>query len=180
MRFYTICCALTLILTACGGGDEDAGGSDTSAPATTTTTTTDTATTPAPPTTLGDPDDDDDMSPANCPELAQWAMESVSATQAAFAGGGPAGLDFTAEYFQEFADRAPAEIRDDMQIFADAFQAFFTELDNLGIDFTDPEQFTTLTEDDIEKLEAATAELDSEAVEQALNRIEAFFERECS
>lgn len=175
MRSITVFIALVLALQGCGGSDGDA---DSPAPATTTPAGT------VGPSTTGssiDFDDGSDMSPLNCPELLNWAMDSVSAASAAFSGGSSAGgVEFTADYFQEFADRAPAEIRSDMQLFADAFGEFWETLEDLGFDYTDPQSMASMDQATIAELESAAALLDTDEVQQAADNIAAFFERECS
>lgn len=181
MRHVAILVVLALTLLGCGGSD-----SDTDTPTTITATTAptgsgDTTTTSQPPTTTDD-SDSDSISPANCPELLGWASDSAAATNAAFAGGGTntAGFEFTADYFQEFADRAPSEIRDDMETFADAFSNFYNTLDEIDIDFTDPSSFASLSPEQLQNLEEAAALMDSPELEEAADNIQAFFERECS
>ena len=133
MRYLAILIVLALTLLGCGGSD-----SDTDSPTTVTTAAGNgdgATTTSQTPTTTDDDSNGDSISPANCPELLSWANDSVMASQAAFTGGGTnsAGIEFTADYFQEFADRAPDEIRDDMQTFADAFTSFYETLAELDI-----------------------------------------------
>jgi len=180
MRYVAGLVALVLSLMGCGGSDGDAE-SPTTAPATSAPDRSDTSTaSPSPEPTGGS--NGDTFSPAKCPELLAWAADSVAATQAAFTGGGANafGAEFTADYFQEFADRAPDEIRADMQTFADAYSAFFTATDELGIDFSDPSNLATLDAGQVEQLEAAAGLMDTPEVSQASDNIQAYFERECS
>ena len=185
MRLFAIFTALALSLLGCGGSgsDTDPGGG-TASPTTNTTSTLDTAATTATaqtPTTNGG-FNNDSFSSANCPEFVQWAADAAAATQAAFTGGGTnaAGIAFTADYFQKFADQSPSVIRDDMQVFADAFSGFYDTLGELNIDFTDPASFAELEADEIRQLEAAGASMNTAEVEQATNNVRAFFETECS
>lgn len=178
MRHLTILVVLALVLVGCGGSDEDA-----DSPAATTTTTSDgDATT----TTTGRPTGTTKPSPGdvdfdNCPELLQWTNDWGAASQAAFSGGtDPTGFEYTAEYFQEFADRAPSEISNDMQVIADAFRDLFDAMDELDIDLTDPASMAAMTPADFEKLEEAFGFMDSDAIDEASQNIAEFFERECS
>lgn len=172
MRVPAICLLLMLTMAACGGSDDEAGDTD--------TTATTTATTEAAPTTRDDSQGSSGPS-TDCMTLLQWATDSVTAQNAAFAGGGPnaVGMEYTADYFQAFADQAPDAIQRDMKTFADAFEAFFEELEALDIDFTDPDQLLALSQSDIETLEAAAEQLEAPEVEQALDNIELYFESEC-
>ncbi len=178
MRYIAVLTVLALTLLGCGGSDSDTDSATT--PTTSSASGNNNTTTSQSPATTDGPSSD--FSPTNCPELMAWANDSVMASQAAFAGGGTnsAGLEFTADYFQEFADRAPDEIRDDMQLFADAFSSFFETLEDMDIDFADPSTFAALSEEDIQELEAAAALMDTDEIEQATDNIAAFFERECS
>jgi hypothetical protein len=182
MPHVAILVVLALTLLGCGGSDSD---SDTGTPTTVTATTTaptasaDTTTTSQrPATTSGS---NGDASFANCPELLTWTNDFVAANQAAFAGGtDPTGFEYTAEYFQEFASRAPDEIRDDMQVITDAFSGFFDALAELDVDFTDPSSMASLTPAQIQQLEDAAEMMGTDAVDEAGDNINAFFERECS
>jgi hypothetical protein len=140
MRHVAILVVLALTVLGRGGSD-----GDTDTPTTITATTasagrSDTSTTAQLPTnqlpTTTEDSDSDTISPVNCPESLAWASDSAAATNAAFAGGAgnAAGFEFTADYFQELADRAPSEIRDDME----ALSSFSSTLDEMDIDFTDP------------------------------------------
>jgi len=180
MRSLVIVTVLAMVLVGCGGSDSDSGTSSTAAP--TATTSSDATTTTAQTPTTSDGSNGDSFSLERCPEFAQWAADAAAATQSAFTGGGTnaAGIEFSADYFQEFADRAPSEIKDDMRVFAGAFQAFFEAVDDIGFDFTDPASFAALDEEKVQQLEDATALMDTDAVSEAADRVADFFERECS
>jgi len=180
MRYVTILVVLALALLGCGGSDGD---TDSAAATTTSTTSADgrsDATTTSQPTDTADPSDGD-VDFSNCPELAQWSSDWGAASQAAFAGGtDQPGFEYTADYFQEFADRAPGEIRDDMQVIADAFQDLFDALEELDLDLTDPAAAASMTEEDMEKLQEAFGFMDNPSIEEASNNIAEYLERECS
>lgn len=178
MRHLAILVVLALTLLGCGGSDSDTD-TPTTAPVTTTGSGDTTTTSPAA-TATSTSGSNGGVILANCPELMTWTNDFVMASQAAFGGTSPTGFEYTAEYFQEFADRAPAEIRDDMQVIADAFGGFFDALAELDVDFGDPAALATLTPAQIEQLEDAAGMMDSDAVGQAGDNINSFFERECS
>ena len=184
MRRVAVFVVLALVLVGCGGSDGDA-----DSPSATTTTTIEggsaAPTTQAiqTPTTQADNGNGSggDFSPETCPALMNWANDSVMASQAAFSGGGTnsAGAEFSADYFQAFADQAPDEIAGDMQVFADAYNAFFTALEDMGIDFSDPSAFAGMTAAQAQELEAVAELMGSDAVNEAGDNIEAFFEDVC-
>lgn len=178
MRYTAILVVLALALLGCGGSD-----SDTDPPAATTTTSTDggsgTTTTRQPTDTTDPPNGDVNL--ANCPELLKWSSEWGAANQAAISGGSdPTGFEFTADYFQSYADSAPGEIRDDMQLIATAFGDFSEALAELDIDFSDPSSLAGMTAADVEKLEEVFGMIDDDAIDQASTNIAEFFDRECS
>ncbi|MBT8240166.1 MAG: hypothetical protein KJN63_02955, partial [Acidimicrobiia bacterium] len=115
---------------------------------------------------------------ANCPELADWLRQSALASEAAFSGG--ESVQEAATFFYDFADNAPAEIRDDMLTWADAYQQFADNLDAIGVDFSDPEQMASMTTDQIAALEAAVSGFALPEVESAIDRIDTFIEDSCS
>lgn len=182
MRYAAVLVILLVSLTGCGGSD-----SESDLPATsvttaadngaTTTSQTPTTTSQSPATTAGSSDN----SPIDCPELMSWANDSIAAINPAFGGGGTStdGVQFTADFFQEFADRAPSEIRDDMQVFADAYEGFYSAIEALDFDFFDPTAVADMDAADMAQLNAAIGSMDTPEVDQALDNIEAFFDREC-
>ena len=177
MRHVAILAVIALVLMGCGGSDGDADPSSTTA----TTSADETTTVPTIQTTTTEAESGDDFSPETCPTLMNWANDSVMAFQAAFGGGGTgaSGVEFSADYFQAFADEAPDEIADDVQVFADAFDAFFTALEDMGSDLTDPSAMAGMTAAQVQQLEEATELMDNEEVEQAADNIEAYLEDVC-
>jgi len=179
VRYTAVLVALLLCLPGCGGSDSD---SDSPATSTTTAAASDATTTTQPPsqpstTAAGS----SDGSSIDCPALEAWARDSIAAINPAFAGGGTSteGAEFTAEFFQEFADRAPSEIRADFQIFADAYQGFFAAIEELGFDFSDPTAIANMDVEDMAALDEAVGMMYTPTVNEELDKIEAFFEREC-
>ena len=89
---------------------------------------------------------------------------------------GAGDFDAVADVWQQIADRAPDEIKGEMQILADALTEFANILS--GIDLTDP---SALTDPDTQ---AAFANLedavDTERLEQATDAVNAWFEENCA
>ncbi len=77
------------------------------------------------------------------------------------------------------ADRIP-EIGDDLNVVADAYEAFFARLEELGVDLMDPNSLAGLDPAVMEQINAAGAALEEGPVAEANENIQAFFERECS
>lgn len=84
-----------------------------------------------------------------------------------------------AEQFSNAAERAPSEIRADVQAVAEVLTEYAAVLDEVGFDFSDPSSAVNLTEEDINRLEEATTGFDDEELEAAGARIEAFLEENC-
>lgn len=176
-----------LMLSACGGGSDDDANAEVEG--VTLTTATDTtvdesadgnaaSVTTSPPGTSGSVDD---ISALNCPELVSWWSQAAAAMQTGPLGAGATtGFEVNEQFYQEIAAAAPAEIKSDMQVIADAFSAYVGALQDAGVNFEDPSSFMSMTPDQISQLEAAAESIDTPAVEQAGDNIQAFFERECS
>ncbi len=167
-RLTIALCVLLLLIGACGDSGEDAGDADV---------------TVLPETTVvaSEPVSDDggggEASPEHCPELVMAISSAANAAAAQVAGGAP--MDLPAANMRAIADRVP-EIRDDLLTLADAYDTFMQTLDEVGVDFSDPASMANLDEEAMEELDAAGEALDSEPVRDAQDRIQAFFDRECS
>jgi hypothetical protein len=123
-------------------------------------------------------DSSDEFDLEDCPEL-QGFVDSAG-VGSAFAGGGVPGVDFDPEDFQRLAENAPGEIREDMQLVADALEEFFTVLEDLEIDFSNPASFANLSPADLAKFEEVSSKIDTPELEAASDRIEAYFDELCS
>jgi hypothetical protein len=125
--------------------------------AATTTTTTATATTQS--TTAA--------TSANCRNLAQSASKFSQALT-----GAEGNLKKQAQLFQEFANKAPAEIRSDVQTIADAF----TKIANAGVSLKAGQ---TPTADQVAKLQQAVKGIDQAKVTQASRNVAAWVQKNC-
>ena len=130
MRLLTLAVVLALALVAagCGGDDETSGDGDTVTIETTTDdTTTDDATTDEDTTeeTFGD-----SLASEDCQEL----ISASSALGSAFSGVQGDDLGDSSEAFSQYADQAPEEIRGDLQIMADTYEAYAEAIGDIGLE----------------------------------------------
>lgn len=168
---------MLVVVTACGGStDDDSGTEVPSASAVATTQIPDTVeTTVTPPADSGM--DDGEMSPLNCPELMAAISSAANAAAATVTGNEVA--DLPSANMRAIADRIP-EISDDLNIVADAYDAFFMRLAELGVDLTDPSSIAGLDAEAMEQITAASEALEAAEVVEANENVASFFERECS
>ncbi len=91
-------------------------------------------------------------------------MAAFTALSAAVAAAGASGNDVeaAAEAFQDFADDAPEEIRDDIRILGDAYVEYIAVLSDLGL-----EQATTPSADQIQSITEASEALTTPEVTAA-------------
>jgi hypothetical protein len=120
--------ALALVVAGCGGGDDETGGDEDTVTLETTTdeTTTDETTTDEDTTeTFGD-----SLASEDCQEL----ISASSALGSAFSGVQGDDLDESSEAFSRYADAAPEEIRGDLQIMADTYEAYAEAIGDIGLE----------------------------------------------
>ena len=173
MRWLTIGVAVLGLAFAgagCGGGDDEAADDD--ATVTITTDTTDTTDTGE-----GTADDDDTSGTGVLTEdclAAVAAFVSLSqAVGAATTGGGSGASGFTDE-LNEFADRAPAEIQDDIRVLAEGYANFIDELSDLGLT-----EGQVPSGDQIQKLTEASEALNTPEITQASENFNAWAQTNC-
>jgi hypothetical protein len=167
VRLLTIAVVLVLALAgaSCGGDDEEtAGDTDT----VTLETTTDETTTEETDTdeTVGD-----SIESEECQELID---ASASLSQALGSGGTDSDLDDVSTFFDEFAEEAPEEIREDFQVLADAYEAYAEAIE--GIDL---ESGQTPDPEALQQLQEALTSIDQEEVTAASERISAWANDNC-
>jgi hypothetical protein len=162
-------CGLVLALAGCGGG-----GSKSSATPSTeaTTTTTQTTTTAATTTTATTTNQSTTAAPSfatsgNCKDLAESASKFSKALT-----GAEGDVKKQAQLFQEFANKAPSEIRSDVQTIADAF----TKIANAGVSFKAGQ---TPSADQLAKLQQALKGINQAKVTQASQNIAAWTQKNC-
>jgi hypothetical protein len=163
--------AAALFVTGCGGDDDDDGGVAASGSASGSEASADEG---------GeeeiDPEAVEDAAQAvgmdeDCAE-AVAAFASVSAGAGAAFSGGDSDLEDSLEAFQAYAEVAPDEIQDDMEVLAEAYGEFIEAIVDSGYDASSGE---APPDEVMEALE----DLDSEELSAANERISAYFENEC-
>lgn len=175
MRWLTIAVALTalvLVGAGCGGDDDAASDATTLTEATTDETTTDDTTTDET-TTDDDSGDLGDFASGECAELIAAGQEL---SQALGAAGAPTDddIDELSELYDDFAARAPEEIRADIRILADAWDVYADILPDLQVEpgeTPDPEALA--------ELQQALASIDQANVTAASQRIADWAEANC-
>ena len=167
MRAMTIAFLLVLALLAagCGGGDDNASDTDTVVTETTDDITTDETTDE---TTT---DDDGSFATGECAELVAAA---TSISQTFSATGTTDDIDEARDQFEEFADNAPEEIRDDLQVLAAAYEEFAEVLGDVDI-----EPGETPDAEAIQALQAAIAAIDQAEITEASANVNAWTTANC-
>ncbi len=172
MRWTAIAFALlALVLVGAGcGGDDDESASDTTTLTDTTTDDDDDGRHDYATTTTTD--DLGDLASGECADL----VESGQKLSQALGSGTPTGEDFddVSQFFDEFADSAPEEIRADFQVLAEAWEVYAEVLPDLQVEpgeTPDPEALA--------KLQQATASIDQEEFAAASERINAWTTENC-
>jgi ABC-type glycerol-3-phosphate transport system substrate-binding protein len=163
--------AAVLAVAGCGGGSKSSapapptvtvGATTTTPPATTPATTTTTTSSSGGPTSL-----------KNCGSLTNFGQEFSKAISAS-AGSGVAGLGAEADAFKTFANKAPAEIRDQLLIIGDALTKYAEALK--GVDFKAGQ---VPSADTLAKLQAASKSISAPDVAAAGQKISAYVQAHC-
>lgn len=177
--------ALALVAAGCGGSSssesaadettvESTATGDTTAEETTTEETTETE------TVSTDIDEDalaEVLGSEECAELASVGTKFAEAMGASQGGSGD--LEDTQRYFEELAEKAPEEIRDDFAVMAEAWTAIVEVYSDMGIELGE-----TPTAEQIEKFSAAGEELakklDDGKFQEASTNISAWATENCT
>jgi hypothetical protein len=171
---------LAIAAAGCGGSDESSG-TDTSA---VTETTTEETTTEATDTEATETDTDTDtetetetsgsgsFASGDCRELVQSSEELTQALSAT--GSGTGNLKDAAKVFQEFVDKAPDEIKADLQVLADAYVVYADALGDLDLKAGETPSPETLA-----KLQQAASKIDNAKVTAASQRLSTWAEENC-
>ena len=174
MRAMTIAIALVLALAGfgCGGGDDTASDTDTVVTETTDDTTTDTTDTDETTTDETDETDDDgSFATEDCTELATATAAFSQAFSTSTFG---EDVDDTSEIFDEFAEGAPEEIRDDIRVLAEAYAEYAEVLEDADIEPGEVPDARAIA-----ALQAALARIDQEGVNEASANVSAWATANC-
>jgi len=157
--------ALALVGAGCGGDDEtSAEGDDVAIETTTDDTTTDE-------TTTDDDTGDFDFASGECRDLVDASAEL---SQAFGAAGQDGDLDDVSDLFDEFAENAPDEVRDDFAILAEAYESYADVFADIDVDPGETPDAEALA-----RLQEALASIDQAEVTAASQRIETWAEQNC-
>jgi hypothetical protein len=153
-------------MTACGGDDDDGEASGSTSGTEDETTTTEEG---------SDDDVGGEFLAGECEDLAE-AFSGASAAIGAVFAGGEGDLGDMSEYFEEVADDVPEEIRDSVEVFAEAFAEYAEALEDAGIDFSDP---STLGPEEAQQIAAAGAALSTAEVQEASAEVQDYIAETC-
>lgn len=78
------------------------------------------------------------------------------------------------------ADQVPAEVGDDFQVMADAYEAYADALDDMNTDFANLGSLSELDAEDLAALESANQALNTPRVQDAAASIDAFLTESCT
>lgn len=175
MRRVTILLVLALAMAAAGcGGSKSA--SDTSTATVTETTTTETSTSEATETSTEETETEttgsSSFASGDCRKLVEAAGDLSQSLSAA--GTGTENLKKSQDLFQEFVDKAPEEIRADLQVLADAFSKYVDALGDVDLKAGETPDAET-----IQKLQQALASVDEAKVQAASARLDAWAKKNC-
>jgi len=93
---------------------------------------------------------------------------------AAFTGGAVAPLDAAT------LANLPADVRADAQLVSDTLKQYSDGIQALGIDFSDPTSFATMTQEQQDAFTALGDLLDSDAFQAASDRLSAYGDQQCA
>jgi hypothetical protein len=96
--------------------------------------------------------------------------------------GTPGSTDFKIDKgaLDQLVKASPSEIRNDMQLVVSTIEGVFDAIQKLGVNLSDPASFQKLDPAKLQQLETSSNKFDDQKFEDASNRIEAYFEKNCS
>lgn len=164
MATALLCLTLLLVGASCGGGDGEA--ADETVVTETTDTTIDETTT-------------DDLDTSDLDAFAsEECLELVSigaALSQAFTGTGGADAEETSELFAELVDKAPDEIRADIETVAAGFAEYADAIRDLDL-----QEGEVPSAEQLQEIQAALASVDQPELTAASERISAWAQENCS
>jgi ABC-type glycerol-3-phosphate transport system substrate-binding protein len=170
---------LAIAAAGCGGSDETSGTDTTAVTDTTTEETTTTEATDTETTTDTETATDTDtgatgsgnFASGDCLKLVQSSQELTQALSAAGSGGD---LKDAAKLFQAFVDKAPDDIKVDLQVLADAYSAYAGALGDVNLQAGETPSPETLA-----KLQKAATSIDTPKVTAASERLGTWANEHC-
>jgi hypothetical protein len=186
-RLLALFVVFVLLVAACGD-DDDGGGVDTATEAPTATEPAAAPTTAAPttaaPSDNGDGGDVDlgNIFAGDCQEAVLGVAAAMSAYSTGLAQAFAGTLDdeelqASADELAQFADDAPDELKDDLDVIAAALAEFVQAFIDSGYD---PTSGQTPTPEQIEQLTQLADQFDDSRFEEAADNIEAWFDDNCN
>jgi hypothetical protein len=170
---------LAIAAAGCGGSDETSGTDTTAATETTTEETTTTQATDTEATDTETATDTDtgatgsgNFASGDCLKLVQSSQELTQALSAA--GNGTGDLKDAAKLFQEFVDKAPDDIKADLQVLADAYSTYAAALGDVNLQAGETPSAETLA-----KLQKAASSIDTPKVTAASKRLGTWASEHC-
>lgn len=115
------------------------------------------------------------FSSAECLQAAQ-AMAAAASVAGLAVSGQTEQVEKTTREFAALAEKAPSEVRDDIEIFSEAYSKYGQIISESG---WNPTSGTPPPQSVIDALEAASKELESTEVMEAQQRLQAWFQAEC-
>jgi hypothetical protein len=162
--------AAALSLAACGGDDDDSGSASGSGSGSASGSVDEEE--------ESEGDDDDELSVGDLDGDCLEAFSAFSdvASSAGMLGGEEADIEQSLDQFEAFAEAAPEEISDDMEVLAEAYRSFVDAMIDTGYD---PDSGEVPDEGTMEALTEAMEPLSSDEVTEASNNVSAYFEEAC-
>jgi hypothetical protein len=176
VRLLTIVVVVLLAVfgAGCGGGDDDEASDDTTVAVETDTDTTLDTTTDETETTDTDTDGDTSvLASSECQELVSASVAFSQAIGAAGAGSDD-NLDEVATLFDEYAERAPEEIQEDIRVLGDAYAEYAEVLADIQLE---PGQVPDAQA--LQRLQEAIASIDQTEVAAAAERLSTWAQTNC-
>lgn len=152
----------------CGGGDDEASSTDTTE---ITDTTTDETTDE---TTTEDTDTDTGISGDFSSEDCAGLVAASAAIAQAFAQQGQGDLDEAEELFEQFADKVPDELEDDVEVLSEAYTKYLAAIQDVDLQ---PGQIPNAEQ--AQQLAAALSSIDTQAVDQAGQNLSTWANANC-
>jgi hypothetical protein len=175
LLFSFVAVPLLALLIACGGDKKDDSGSSGNGDSSSSSSQSSGSGASGDDRDSSSSSSDTDVSLENCKQYASFA---AAATSAFGASSGSAKIDKNA--LNNLVKQSPKEIKSDMQVIVDTFVTYLEALDKIGVNLNDPSSIAKLDQTKLQQMQAATEKLDTDKFQNALDKVDAFFTKECS